>query len=265
MTASIYTLDHVIIAVNDLDSAMNDYGLLGFTTFFGGRHARGTTHNALIVFADGSYLELLAPTGDSSADNKAVDYLPFTAAGEGLSGYALGSTDLAADVAAMRAGGVAISDPTPGSRARPDGKILHWRTAVLKAAHAPFWIEDITPRGLRVPDDPTRVRHPNGVTGIAGLVVAVADFDRAQTRYQAMLSVEPQTGSPVAGAQTVDFRHPEFVITLAAPEDSHSPLAEYLSARGESPYMLKLRTTHAEYTGFLDVGKTHAARVELVQ
>jgi hypothetical protein len=265
MTESIHTLDHIIIAVNDLDSAMNDYGLLGFTTFFGGRHARGTTHNALIVFADGSYLELLAPTGDSPADNTAVDYLPFVEAGEGLSGYAFGSTNLAADVAAMRAGGVAISDPTPGSRARPDGKILRWQTAVLKDVHAPFWIEDITPRGLRVPDDPARIQHPNGVTGIAGLVVSVADLDRAQTRYQAMLGIEPQTGSPVAGARTIEFLNPGFVIMLVAPEDSHSPLAEYLSARGESPYMLKLRTTRAEYAGFLDVGKTHAARIELVQ
>ena len=62
-----FKLDHVIIAVFELDQAVADYRALGFTTIYGGRHANGATHNALVCFQDGTYLELLAPTGDLGA------------------------------------------------------------------------------------------------------------------------------------------------------------------------------------------------------
>src|SRR5439155_691104 len=53
-------LDHVAMVVRDLDSATDDYRRRGFTVTPGGEHADGLTHNALIPFADGSYLELVA-------------------------------------------------------------------------------------------------------------------------------------------------------------------------------------------------------------
>ena len=54
--------DHAIILVKDLYKGIDHYKAVGFNPFFGGVHAGGKTHNALIVLADGSYLELLAPT-----------------------------------------------------------------------------------------------------------------------------------------------------------------------------------------------------------
>ena len=54
------TLDHVVIRVNDLERVIADYTALGFTVQRGGTHADGVTHNALVGFADGSYLELIA-------------------------------------------------------------------------------------------------------------------------------------------------------------------------------------------------------------
>jgi len=53
-------LDHVVIAVSELEAAMADYRALGFTVVAGGSHPGRTSHNALVVFADGSYLELIA-------------------------------------------------------------------------------------------------------------------------------------------------------------------------------------------------------------
>ena len=53
-------LDHLVILVRDLESAIADYTALGFTVQRGGTHADGATHNALVGFADGSYLELIA-------------------------------------------------------------------------------------------------------------------------------------------------------------------------------------------------------------
>jgi catechol 2,3-dioxygenase-like lactoylglutathione lyase family enzyme len=53
-------LDHVVILVAELERAIADYTTLGFTVQRGGTHAGGSTHNALVGFADGSYLELIA-------------------------------------------------------------------------------------------------------------------------------------------------------------------------------------------------------------
>ncbi|MDH5265076.1 MAG: VOC family protein, partial [Betaproteobacteria bacterium] len=55
-----FGLDHVVIAVADLAKAVEDYRALGFTVQIGGRHPGRTSHNALVVFEDGAYLELIA-------------------------------------------------------------------------------------------------------------------------------------------------------------------------------------------------------------
>ena len=52
-------IDHIIIVVKDLDQAAKDYQQLGFTVVPGGQHPVGS-HNVLISFRDGSYLEIIA-------------------------------------------------------------------------------------------------------------------------------------------------------------------------------------------------------------
>ena len=52
--------DHVVLVVLDLDAAVAEHRERGFTVTPGGEHAGGLTHNALVGFADGSYLELIA-------------------------------------------------------------------------------------------------------------------------------------------------------------------------------------------------------------
>ena len=54
------SLDHIVILVDELEAAITHYEALGFTVQRGGTHADGATHNALVGFADGSYLELIA-------------------------------------------------------------------------------------------------------------------------------------------------------------------------------------------------------------
>jgi len=52
-------IDHLVIVVKDLPQAAKDYEQLGFTAVLGGRHPVGS-HNALIAFRDGSYLDIIA-------------------------------------------------------------------------------------------------------------------------------------------------------------------------------------------------------------
>jgi catechol 2,3-dioxygenase-like lactoylglutathione lyase family enzyme len=162
-----FKLDHVIVAVSDLDTAMADYRALGFTVNYGGKHASGATHNALICFQDGVYLELIAALpGVALADNSINRMLQ---RGEGLVGYAVISQQFQQDIDALRAQGVNISNPSDGGRTRADGVELRWRGALIDNGGSPFLLEDVTPRNLRVADDAATVTHANGVTGVAQL------------------------------------------------------------------------------------------------
>lgn len=163
-------LDHLIIAVNDLDDAINNFAALGFTVRFGGVHASGATQNALIVFQDGTYLELMAPTGEPAKPNTA-DYTFLFARGEGFAGFCLSSDDLTADAALIQAQGGNIGSISEGGRVRPDGVEMRWRTAWIDEQSLPFVMQDLSPRNLRVTDDPALTTHANGATGIGALFV----------------------------------------------------------------------------------------------
>lgn len=170
--------DHVIICVFGLEEAMEAFRALGFNPVVGGTHAGGKTHNALIVFRDSTYIELLAPTSPALLEHldprDRSNFLFLFAGGEGYRGYALVSDNLEGDVAAIQERGLAVDLQPPNGRARPDGVELRWRSAFLTdppGAMAPFLIEDLTPRHLRVPDDPNSTTHPNGAIGTWEIII----------------------------------------------------------------------------------------------
>lgn len=163
-------IDHLILAVDDLDAAMQNFTSHGFTVRFGGIHASGATHNALITFQDGTYLELMAPTGQMAKPNTA-DYTFLFSRGEGWAGFCLSSDDLPADAALIRSHGGNIGKIGEGGRVRPDGTEMRWRSAWIDELALPFVMQDLTSRNLRVTDDATLTAHDNGATGIASLTV----------------------------------------------------------------------------------------------
>lgn len=205
--------DHAIILVHDLQKSIAHYQAQGFNAFFGGEHAGGKTHNALIVFADGSYLELLAPTSPALLNdidpNDHTSFLFLLTQGEGLGGYALLSGGLEADVAAMQGRGLGVTLSSPNGRARPDGKMLRWRTAALNdGTMTPFFIQDETPRVLRVPDEASITEQPNSTTGVAGLTIGVPELAAGIHDYEMMTGIKPQTiddGSATLNLQGIDF------------------------------------------------------------
>lgn len=175
-------LDHVVIAVHDLDAAIDDYRDLGFTVRRGGVHANRATCNALITFADETYLELLAATGDPPLPGL-VDFGVLLRHGEGLAGFALRADDLAAEAARLRASVFGVGDIIPGERQREDGTLVRWQLALLDGGFAPFLIEDLTPRVRRIPTDPALTTHANGVRGMAGLAIVSGDVQAAHDRF----------------------------------------------------------------------------------
>lgn len=184
-----FALDHIVIAVTDLDVAIADYKSLGFTVFPGGVHHGGVSHNALVVFADGSYFEIIAYQ-KTAPEN--VWWKLLTEQGEGLVDFALSPDDTHKDLTAARARGLDLDGPTAGGRLRPDGVRLDWEIVRPKGRDLPFWCGDVTPRALRVPEGDHR-RHENGVQGIALVQVTVADLAFSVDRYKALVGPDAVT------------------------------------------------------------------------
>ena len=173
-------LDHVVFVFRDLQSAIDDYRRRGFTVTPGGEHADRITHNALIPFADGTYVELVGFRDLSrSATHR---WWNVAANGGGLADFALLSDDIAADAAALAE--LVKTPPKESGRITPDGVELKWRTAVLKPP-LPFIIEDLTPREFRVPSG-AAADHANGAIGIASIVIGAIDIADAEWRYAAL-------------------------------------------------------------------------------
>jgi hypothetical protein len=173
-------LDHVVFVFRDLRSAIDDYRRRGFTVTLGGEHADRVTHNALIPFADGTYLELVGFRDQSGSPTNR--WWKIAADGGGIADFALLSDDIAADTAALA--DLVKTPPKEGGRTTPEGVELTWRTAVLKPP-LPFIIEDLTPREFRVPGG-AAADHANGATGIASVVVGVTNLADAEWRYAAL-------------------------------------------------------------------------------
>ena len=173
-------LDHVVILVGDLDRAVRGYEELGFTVTPGGEHADGLTRNALVPFADGSYLELVAFVDPEDPRDNVWGWRAFLPFGGGLIDYCAASDDLEADVRRLEEGGLGVDGPTDGGRRLPDGTEIRWRVARIRqdGRLLPFLIEDLTPRSTRVPGGPA-AEHPNGATGISRLELAAEDTERA--------------------------------------------------------------------------------------
>ncbi len=231
----IHAIDHVVMLVHDLATAMDDYAALGFIVTPGGVHADGATHNALVAFADGSYLELIA------FRREAPDHIWWrhTADGEGLIDFALLPGVIDEDVAAARMRGLDIAGPFPGGRERPDGVRIAWKTARPATPDLPFLCGDVTPRDLRVPTGAARL-HPNGVTGIARVLVATRDPAVSAARYRALLGIE---GTTVAAG--VSFELGASAIVLTALNERHyreGPCA--LELRGGASVDLDPAITH---------------------
>jgi catechol 2,3-dioxygenase-like lactoylglutathione lyase family enzyme len=252
-------IDHLVVAVTDLEQAVTGYRDLGFTVVPGGRHTGIGTYNALIAFQDGSYVELIA-FYEPRPDHR---WWAALQAGGGLVDYCLQTDDLPGDTLAFRKAGVDIGEPEPKHRTRPDGYQVRWVFSLARGGHrgvAPFIIQDETPREERVPRETT---HPNGVTGFGTLTVAVEDAATVAGWYAQVL------GRP--GARTVSgtlrgagtrFVIGPHALDLLAPDASGGPLREWLAARGGSPYLATLRGG-GRGAGLLPEAKTCGARLRM--
>ncbi|MBI1994170.1 MAG: VOC family protein [Deltaproteobacteria bacterium] len=247
-------LDHIVIAVSNLEAAIASYRELGFTVIPGGRHPVGT-HNGLISFADGSYIEIIA----FYRENPDHRWWGALQKGGGLVDFCMQTDDLTGDTLKLRNAGVNIADPVPWMRTRPDGYRVKWLLSLAAEPHrgvAPFLIQDVTPRDERVPRE---VTHKNGAIGISIVTTAVDDLAGLRRWYKSALGYE---GKPLQreelNAEGVRFRIGPHFFDFLRPLTEQSPLAAWIKTRGPSPYAATLRTRSGQ-VGSLDPALTHGA------
>ena len=232
-------IDHLVVVVRNLEEAADDYRRLGFTVFAGGRHPVGS-HNALISFQDGSYLEIIAFYREAF-DHRWWEPLQ---KGERLVDFCFQTDDLRADTEKLRAAGVAINNPVPWSRKRPDGYELKWLLSLATGSHrgvAPFLIEDVTPRNERVPQE---FAHGNGIVGIAKLTVAVGELSAIDKWYGTLLGTRGEIiHSDLLRAEGLCYSIGPQRVEFLKPSDASSPLVNWLREFGPSPYSALFRSS----------------------
>jgi hypothetical protein len=107
-------------------------------------HPGRGTRNALLSLGDRRYLEIMAPDPDQpDAKDPLALYLRKLSEPQ-ITGWAAHPGDLGSFAKKLRDAGVAFEGPTPGSRKRPDGRVLQWQILTLKdnpSRLLPFFIE----------------------------------------------------------------------------------------------------------------------------
>ena len=162
-------LDHVVYAVPDLDDAAVRFReAFGLDSTEGGRHEPWGTANRIVPLGD-QYVELVAAVDEAAAASTGFGrgVLERAAGGGGWLTIAAVAEDL--DAVASRLG----LEIGSGSRTRPDGEVLRWRSAGLDDPRREPWMPFFL--AWDVPDEvhPGRARAGHGVRvqGIAWVEV----------------------------------------------------------------------------------------------
>jgi catechol 2,3-dioxygenase-like lactoylglutathione lyase family enzyme len=171
----LHALDHVVIAVRDLDSAERSYvRLLGRAPSWRGVHPGAGTSNVLFRL-ENTYLELLSSARD------------------GLLALAFGCDDAEAEAARLRGIGIDATPAAEGEgRDSSSGMVRRWRSFFLPTAAtrgvALFAIEHRTPADALPPAKAT-VPEGASVHALDHVVIASDDLEAARRLYGEVLGL----------------------------------------------------------------------------
>lgn len=220
-------IDHLVLAVRDLDAASAFYERLGFQVGARNRHPWGT-ENHIVQFA-GSFLELLA-LGSAAALEPAkpaqfsfgcflADYL---AKQEGFAMLVLKSDAAKADAAAFAAAGIGAYEPFFFERRarRPDGAettvAFTLAFATNASAEAGFFVcQQHFPENFW---NPAFQRHPNGAMRVKTVALAAENPPDHQTFVAAFANGRNDAAAPGGFSLAV----PDGRIDVLAPQEAEA-------------------------------------------
>jgi catechol 2,3-dioxygenase-like lactoylglutathione lyase family enzyme len=219
-------IDHLVVAVQDLDQAGHFYQRLGFQVGSRNRHPWGT-ENRIIQFP-GSFIELItlgegaaiAPHSTSAFSFGAFvqDYLR---AREGLAMLVLDSQDAKADAALFSEKGIGSFEPFHFERTgrQPDGSEtkVAFTLAFTSAEYSPkagfFVCQQHYPENFW---NPEFQRHDNQATQISSVTLSAPEPERLRAFLNAFTGVQP--GSP--DGDDLSFRLDGGHIDVLTPDDA---------------------------------------------
>jgi hypothetical protein len=141
-------LDHLLLGCSDLDQGIAFVeSHTGVRPAIGGVHPGRGTRNALLSLGQLHYLEVIAPDPAQAAAPTTRAELPAILkrlTSPTLVDWAVHTSDIVGVADRLRKAGITFQGPSAGSRARPDGKLLHWQTLNLdndREGLLPFFIQ----------------------------------------------------------------------------------------------------------------------------
>ena len=203
-------LDHIIWACSDLDAGVRRFeSLAGVRPRFGGVHASGLTHNALVRIAPRSYLEILAPTGPASADDDEWCRIARATREPQIMTYCQRSGRSLSDLAAIaRSYGCKDGVVARNGRRTPDGVDLRWQWVAPKVDGLglafPFFIDWL--------DSPHPAQMLPGEQGDTG--VSLREWVVQHPEAPRLRTILSELGSPI---ETQTAEHAAFRLVLETP------------------------------------------------
>ena len=252
-----YHLDHVLIAVRDLNKAAPTFiHNLGFTLTPEGVHPGRGTHNRLIVFG-AEYLELIAIRDPSEAVSRPT-MSSFLKSREGVYMFALGADDIARATSSLREREVPVGDPQQGSR---QGTAVApgytWQAAAISADATPgsetFVIQHhqtMEQRYHTASFNPSE--HHNGAMGVYSLALAVRDAEAASARWSHAFGLKRTAleDIPSRGVRRARIELGRCYLDYLSPLRD-GPLTAFLNDYGEAPYMLTVKVEKLSHAAAL--------------
>jgi hypothetical protein len=127
-TARALPLDHIIIGIDSLERGMQLLAdATGIMPVLGGVHPGRGTRNALLSLGERRYIELMAPDPAQAGASPQVAMLRTLHTLTPI-GWAIHVSNADSGRTVWLASHLSPGTPSPGSRMRPDGRLLRWRT-----------------------------------------------------------------------------------------------------------------------------------------
>lgn len=184
-------VDHVLLPVADLEEgARRLYERFGLRSIPGGRHPKVGTAN-MIVPLGSQYLELIAIVDAKEAEGSRLGRRLADALKEGRTfvAWALRTQSVEGVGGKLHAAGWNLPPVIEGSRQRPDGEMLSWRTQDVETggepSAIPFVIEWRVPDGLHPGE--AEAAHRGGATTLRRVVVGARDPRRISKLLELLL------------------------------------------------------------------------------
>ena len=204
-------LDHLLLGIGDLDQGIAWVEkTTGVKAAVGGTHPGMGTRNALLSLGGRRYLEIIAPDPAQKEFRFSIDVRKLSE--PRVITWAAGTTDIEALAKRARAAGLEVFGPREGSRARPDGRMLAWKTLGIQntlgadgVEPIPFFIEwaagsvhpsQDSPAGCELQELAIAHPQPDAVAGMLEKLGVRSDVKKAD---RARLTAQIQTPKGKAG------------------------------------------------------------------